>query len=68
MPVISNDNPGGMSDADSNASEQSVKRKMIPSMSIPKESSSRNESGSNIMSVYGSGKYKKQNKRYHSTG
>ena len=41
---------------------------MIPSMNSPKESSSRNQSGSNIMSGYRSRKEKKQNKRFHPTG
>ena len=51
MPAISDDDTGRMSDADayaSNASEWSVKRKMGPSMTSSKESSSRNQSGSNI--------------------
>ena len=51
-----------MSDAESNASELSVKRKMIPSMTSPKESSSRNQSGSNMVPGRRSGKEKKQKK------
>ena len=51
-----------MSDAESNASELSVKRKMSPSMTSPKESSSRNQSGFNMMSGRPSGKDKKQKK------
>ena len=42
MPGISDDDTGRMSDTESNASELSVKRKMSPSMTSPKESSSRN--------------------------
>ena len=42
MPAISDDDTGRMSDAESNASELSVKRKMSPSMTSPKESSSKN--------------------------
>ena len=49
MPAISDDDTGRMSDAESNASELSVKKKMSPSMTSPKESSSRNPSGSNIV-------------------
>ena len=49
-----------MSDADSNASELSVKRKMSPSMASPKEISSRNQSGSNMVPGRRSGKGKKQ--------
>ena len=63
MQTISDDDPGRMSDVDSNASEQFVKRKMIPSMSSPKESSSRNQTGSNMMASCCSGKEKKHNKR-----
>ena len=51
-----------MSDAESNASERSVKRKMSPSMTIPKESSIRNQSGSNMVHGRRSGKEKKQKK------
>ena len=51
-----------MSDAESNASEQSIKRKVSPSMTSSKESSSRNQSRSNIVPVRCSGKEKKQNK------
>ena len=42
MPAISDDDTGRVSDTESNASERSVKRKMSPSMTSPKESSSRN--------------------------
>ena len=51
MPAISDDDTGRMSDAESNASELSVKRKMGPSMTSPKESSNRNQSGSNMVPV-----------------
>ena len=60
MLAISDDNTGRMSDADSNASELSVKRKMSPSMASPKEISSRNQSGSNMVPGRRSGKGKKQ--------
>ena len=63
MSTISNDNLGRMSDVDSNASEQFFKRKMVPSMSSPKESSSRNQSGCNMMPGCCSGKENQQNKR-----
>ena len=59
MPGISDDNTGRMSDTESNASELSVKRKMSPSMTSPKESSSRNQSGSNMVPGRCSGKEKK---------
>ena len=49
MPAISNDDTGRMSDAESNSSERSVKRKMIPSITSPKEISSRNQSESNMV-------------------
>ena len=42
VPAISDDDTDRMSDAESNASELSVKRKTSPSMTSPKESSSRN--------------------------
>ena len=63
MPAISDDDTGRMSDAESNASELSVKRKMSPSMTSPKESSSRNQSGSNMVPGHCSGKEKKQKKK-----
>ena len=62
VPAISDDDTGRMSDAEANASELSVKRKMSPSMTSPKESSSRNKSGSNMVPGRCSGKEKKQNK------
>ena len=62
MPAISDDDTGRMSDAESNASELSVKRKMSPSMANPKESSSRNQSRSNLVPGRRSGKEKKQKK------
>ena len=49
MPAISDDDTGRMLDTESNASELSVKKKMSPSMTSPKESSSRNPSRSNIV-------------------
>ena len=67
MPAISDDNTGRMSDAESNASERFAKRKMIPSLTGPKESSSRNQIGSHIVPGRRSGKEKKQKKRYHPT-
>ena len=65
MPAISDDDTGRMSDAESNASELSVKKKMSPSMTSPKESSSRNPSGSNIVLRQ---REKAKKKRYHPTG
>ena len=62
MPAISDDDAGRMSDAESNASELSVKRKMSPSMTSPKESASRNQIGSNMVPGCCSGKEKKQKK------
>ena len=62
MPAISDDDTGRMSDAESNASELSVKRKMSPSMTSPKESSSRNQSESNLVPGRRSCKEKKQKK------
>ena len=41
IPAISDDGAGRMSDAESNASEQSSKRKMISSMTSPKENSKK---------------------------
>ena len=41
---------------------RSVKRKMSPNMTSPKESSSRNQSGSNMVPGRRSGKEKKQKK------
>ena len=72
MPAISDDDTGRMSDAESNASEQSIRRKISPSMTSAKESSSRNQSESIMVSGCRSGKEKKQKKkerkRYHPTG
>ena len=68
MPAISDDDTGRISDAESNASEQSAKRKMSPSMTISKESSIRNQSRSNMMPLRPSGKKKKQKKKNHPTG
>ena len=72
MPAISDDDTGRMSDAESNASEQSVRRKISPSMTSAKESSSRNQSESIMVSGCRPGKEKKQKKkerkRYHPTG
>ena len=62
MPAISDDDTGRMSDAESNAAELSVKRKMSPSMTSPKESSSRNQSRSNMVPGRHSGKEKSQKK------
>ena len=62
MPAISDDGTGRMSDAESNASELSIKKKMSPSMTSPKESSRRNQSGSNMVPGHRSGKEKKQKK------
>ena len=72
MPAISDDDTGRMSDAESNTSEQSIRRKISPSMTSAKESSSRNQSESIMVSGCRSGKEKKQKKkerkRYHPTG
>ena len=54
MPAISDDDTGRMSDAESNASELSAKRNVSPSMTNPKESSSRNQSGSNMVAPWSS--------------
>ena len=63
MPAISDDDTGRMSDAESNASEWSVKRKMIPSMTRPEEAQAeRNQSGSNMVPGRHSGKEKKYKK------
>ena len=62
MPAISDDDTGRMSDVESNASELSVKRKMRPSMTSPKESSRRNQSRSNMVPGRRSGKEKEQKK------
>ena len=62
MPAISDDDTGRMSDAESNASEQSAKRKMSLSMTSPKEISSRNQSVSNIVPDRRSGEEKQQRK------
>ena len=62
MPAISDDGTGRISDAESNASELSIKKKMSPSMTSSKESSSRNQSGSNMVPGHCSGKEKKQKK------
>ena len=56
MPAISDDDTGRMSDAESNASEQSIRRKISPSMTSAKESSSRNQSESIVVSGCRSGK------------
>ena len=62
MPAISDDDTGRMSDAESNASEQSAKRKISLSMTSPKEISSRNQSVSNIVPGRRSGEEKQQRK------
>ena len=62
MPAISDDDTGRMSDVESNASEFSVKRKTSPSMTSPKESSSKNQIGSNMVPGCCSGTEKKQKK------
>ena len=62
MPAISNDDKGRMLDAEPNASEWSIKRKMVPSMTSPKGNSDSNESGFNIVPGRCSGKEKKQKK------
>ena len=49
-----------MSDADLNASARSVESKMSPIMTSPKERSSRNQSGFNMVPGRHSGKEKKQ--------
>lgn len=60
MPAISDDDTGRMSGAESNTSEQFVKRKMSPSMANPKESSGRNQSRFNTVPDRRSGKDKNQ--------
>ena len=62
MLPISDDETGIISDADSNASQPSVKRKMNPGTTSPKESSIKNQSGSNTVPGRQSGKEKKQKK------
>ena len=62
MAAISDDNTGRMADAESNASERSVKRMMSSSMTSPKESSSRNQGVSNMVPGRCSGKKKTQKK------
>ena len=62
MLPISDDETGIISDADSNASQPSVKRKMNPGTTSPKESSIKNQSGSNTVPGHQSGKEKKQKK------
>ena len=62
MLPISDDETGIISDADSNASQPSVKRKMNPGTTSPKESSIKNQSGSNTVPRRQSGKEKKQKK------
>ena len=68
MAAISDDNTGRMADAESSASERSIKRMMSSSMTSPKESSSRNQGVSNMVPGRCSGKNKTQKKRYHPTG
>ena len=60
--AISNDDTGRILDAKSNTLQRYVKWKMNQSMTSPKESSSRNQSGSNMVSDCSSGKGKKQKK------
>ena len=62
IPAISDDDTGRMSDAESNTSERSVKRKISPSITSPKENSSRNQSRSNMAPGCRSSKEKKQKK------
>ena len=62
MAAISDDDTGRMSDTESNVSELSVKRMMSPSMTSPKESSSGNQSRSNMVPARHSGKEKNQKK------
>ena len=62
MLPISDDKTGIISDADSNASQPSVKRKMNPGTISPKESSIKNQSGSNTVPGRQSGKEKKHKK------
>ena len=62
MPATSDDDTGRMSDTVSIASERSFKRKVSPTMTSPKGSSSRNQSRSNMDLGCCSGKEKKQKK------
>ena len=49
MPAIADDDTGRMSDIESNVSERSVRRKMITTMTSPRESSRWNQNRSNMV-------------------